>query len=347
MWVVDDEGGYTDVTRDASAGYAGQTASRVLVRSYVREDLQRVVDRSEEAIDVTPLDSGTLGWAAVMSAEGYLRSLSGAVTSLLEPRNFSLPRYADSESVESHVRKTALQRATDALVMLRYGDVPPTSMAEILRVRGNLDVLDTTAGEVQQDATLVEPGDLIEFTFVQTGGEPVHRSLVKVAQVRRGGYLEIRGHWTTRHLGSDGADGRLEIHYGSFSAVSWDPVRVLKGGAPEIFEGEGMDRLRATIAAFETGIADFEDLSAAVGRTVFAVGMRGPQSEAEVYEFADEGRHHHATFDRLIWPLEFRKLITHDQWRTLHSLARFTNGRSGRSYEIDDAAADPSTARKG
>lgn len=346
MWVVDNEGGYTDVTRDASAGDARQTAPRVLVRSYVREDLQRVVDRSEEDAEVTPLDSGTLGWTAVMSAEGYLRSLSVAVTSLLEPRNLSLPRYADSESVESHVRERSLQRATDALVMLRYGDVPPTSMAEILRVRGDLDVLETTAGEVKQDPTLVEPGDLVEFTFVQTGGQPVHRSLVKVAQVRCDGYLEICGHWTTRHFHSDGAEGRLEIHYGSFSAASWDPVRVLKGGAPEIFDGEGMDRLRATIAAFETGIADFEDLNEAVGRTVFAVGTRAPQSEAEAYEFVGQERSE-ATFDRLIWPLEFRKLITHDQWRRLHSLARFTNGRSGRSYEGESAAPDPSTAQEG
>ncbi len=146
MWVVDNEGGYTDVTREASAGHPGQTEPRVLVSAYVREDLQRVVDRSGEAAAVTPLDGGTLGWAAVMSAEGYLRSLSAAVTSLLEPRNLSLPRYADSESVESQLRERSLQRATDALLMLRYGDVPPTSMAEILHERGDLSVLDTTAG---------------------------------------------------------------------------------------------------------------------------------------------------------------------------------------------------------
>ncbi len=88
-----------------------------------------------------------------------------------------------------------------------------------------------------------------------------------------------------------------------------------------------MDRLRATIAAFETGIADFEDLSEAVRRAVFSVGMHAAANEAEAYEFADNERYHQATFDRLIWPLEFRKLITHDQWRRLHSLARFTNGR--------------------
>jgi len=40
-------------------------------------------------------------------------------------------------------------------------------------------------------------------------------------------------------------------------------------------------------------------------------------------------------------------VITHDQWRRLHSLARFTNGRSGRSYEGGDAAPDPSDSKEG
>lgn len=139
-------------------------------------------------------------------------------------------------------------------------------------------------------------------------------------------------------LRGDGSISRLRPNYGSVCTAGWDPIRVLRGGAPEIFEGERVAEVRAALQSYADGTGTFDDVREAFDAAVFSVGMGPGRRVEEIYRFADEaGSSDRCTFDSVLWRPLLEKTITLEQRAELAEFAQFTIGDRGQPRRPDDS----------
>ncbi|ACV76890.1 hypothetical protein [Nakamurella multipartita] len=196
----------------------------------------------------------------------------------------------------------------------------------------NAEWVSCIVGDLAKDPTLVQRGDLIQYELWETPDGPArYRALIKVAEVTPGSQVRIAGWEDTTYFDRDGAVTSTYSGYGSVFAARWDPIRVLRGGAPEIFEGERVDEVRAALDSYAAGNASFDDVKATVDTAVFSIGIGPGRNLEEVHRRAEEAPLTEPnTFDQVLWLPLLSKQITLDQRGELFELAHFTNGGGGR-----------------